>query len=571
MIDIDKPFELGDWAVEPGEGTVSLGTTIVRLEPRVMSLLVRLASEPGAVISKEELLRAVWGETSVEEGALSRCIFEIRRALGDQASDPRYVETIPKRGYRVVAKVKKLGVGTADAASATPSIAVLPFLDLSPNQDQGYFTDGIAEELIHALAQVRGLHVAARTSSFQFRGPGTDIREVGESLGVNTIVEGSVRRESNQLRIAVQLINTRSGFHLWSEQYDRDLDGVFEIQEDIARSVVARTRPELLTGERSPVDPWTGSVKALDLCLEAAQFVGRETPEGLRIAILRYREAIGSDATCAPAWTGLSGALALEVIVGVAPREQMAEAQRVAEHAIELGDPQGRALVALATAELFQWNWQAALDACLRAQDLSPGSAFVHFTSRYVWQAVGRLDEALHHAQAACRLNPLSASYQRGLGTVLVLLERWQEGATCLERAMELDPDTAYSGVTLAAAKWFLGERRNAMALLAPRAGYRSDLPVSEAECGEALQELLGCWRAEGARGHWFFVAIFHSFLKEEDHALQALRQAVASREPTLINLQAWPTFGVLRESPELRTDFEELLVELRLDTPESY
>jgi len=571
VIDVERPFGLGDWSVSPGEGTVSLGTTTVRLEPRVMALLVRLASEPGTVVSREKLLRAVWGETTVEEGALSRCVFEIRRALGDQANDPRYVETIPKRGYKVVAAVKQVLPDDVDAGAATPSIAVLPFLDLSPGQDQAYFTDGIAEELIHALAQVRGLHVAARTSSFQFRGPGADFRKVGASLGVAAVVEGSVRRESSRLRIAVQLIDVQSGFHLWSERYDRDLEGVFRIQEDIARAVVDRTRPELLADHRVPVVSWRGNVEALDLCLEAAQYLQRDTPEGLRIAKSRYQKAMETDPGCAPAWTGLSGVLAAEVILGVATREQMAAAQRAAEHAIELGEPQGRALVALATAELFQWNWRAALDACLSARDLSPGSAFVHFTSRYVWQAVGRLEEALHHAEAACRLNPISASYQRGLGTVLVLLERWQEGAKCLERAMEINPDSAYCAITLAAAKWHLGERRDSLALLAPRAGYREDLPSSESEHGEALRKVLDCWMAEDLDGHWFFAAVFYSFLDEEDRTLQALRSAVANREPTLINLQAWPTFGLLRDSLGLAGEFQKLLVELKLDPPESY
>ena len=183
------------------------------------------------------------------DDVLTHAIPELRHAFEDDAREPRIIQTIPKRGYRLVAPVNAAGAAAAPTSLARDSIAVLPFINMSPDAENEYFTDGITEEIINALAQIKELHVVARSSAFSFKGKHIDPRIVGEQLNVRTILEGSVRRADNRLRIMVQLVNTADGYHLWSERYDREMKDVFEIQDEIARSIAERLKVTLEGGQ----------------------------------------------------------------------------------------------------------------------------------------------------------------------------------------------------------------------------------------------------------------------------------------------------------------------------------
>jgi TolB-like protein len=215
----------------------------VRLEPKVMGVLLCLAEHPGQTLSKEQLFLAVWPKTVVTEDVLKRCIAELRRAFNDDARNPRVIETISKRGYRLVAPVDTTAEGsTAAASAASDSIVVLPFINISADPENEHFADGVTEEIIDALGQIRELQVVSRTSAFTFKGRHVDLRIVGKQLNVRTVLEGSVRRADNRLRITAQLVNAEDGYHVWSERYDREITDVFAIQEDIARAIVERLK-----------------------------------------------------------------------------------------------------------------------------------------------------------------------------------------------------------------------------------------------------------------------------------------------------------------------------------------
>lgn len=568
-----RPFELGEWLVQPQDGTIrsSDGEEVRRLEPRVMALLDRLAATPGEVVSKEELLEAVWGEAWVEEGALSRCVSDIRRALGDRASSPSYIETLPKRGYRLIADLRRSPEPDTEPDQRAPraSIAVLPFLDLSPARDHQYFADGLAEELIHALAQIRGVHVAARTSSFQFRSSGADVREVARQLAVSTIVEGSVRREGDRLRIAVQLIDATNGYHLLSQRYDRSIDSLFEVQDEIATALVAHTQPELLPHEAS-VARNQRNVGAYDLCLQAWHLVHQGTPETVAESVQIFRRAVESDPESAEALAGLAAALTASVVLDPSRRSRLVDARDAARRALDLGDDRGKATLALAAVELFEWKWEAALELCRRAESITPGSALAHFTLQYVLQSTGRLDEALEHARLACELSPLGVNYHRGLGTVLLMQRKWSEALTHFDRVVRLNPQTPFVGLMAAAAHWCQGEWSRSIEALAPAVDpqWAAPSPSTEDEARRQLLELVSRWRNAGPDGLWFFVAVFDSLLDRREAAMAALESAVNSREPAAINLKAWPTFDALRESPDLRPRFHELLKRAGLADP---
>jgi TolB-like protein len=205
-----------------------------------MEVLLCLAQHPGETLSKEQLFQAVWPNITVTEDVLKRCIAELRRAFDDDAREPRIIETISKRGYRLVAPVTAGTAATTLAASH--SIAVLPFVNMSADTENEYFADGITEEIINALAQIKHLRVVARSSGFSFKGKHVDLRIVGEELNVRTVLEGSVRKADNRLRISAQLVCAADGYHLWSERYDREMKDLFAVQEEIARAIAERLK-----------------------------------------------------------------------------------------------------------------------------------------------------------------------------------------------------------------------------------------------------------------------------------------------------------------------------------------
>src|SRR5215468_569182 len=236
-------LRIGSWVVARSLNSISAGGRTVRLEPKIMEVLLCLAQHPGETLSKERLFQAVWPNIIVTEDVLKRCIAELRRAFDDDARNPHIIETIAKRGYRLLAPVSALATAPVPQEEVvTDSIVVLPFASLSADPENEYFADGITEEIIDALAQIQGLRVVARSSAFSFKGKYVDLRIVGEQLKVRTVLEGSVRRADNRLRITAQLVSTADGYHLWSERYDRELKDVFAIQEEIAQAIAQRLK-----------------------------------------------------------------------------------------------------------------------------------------------------------------------------------------------------------------------------------------------------------------------------------------------------------------------------------------
>jgi adenylate cyclase len=240
---VQRRLKVGNWIVDPSLNSMSSEGGTIRLEPKVMGVLLCLAQHPGETLSKEQLFQAVWPNIIVTEYVLRRCIAELRRAFDDDAGNSHIIETIPKRGYRLLAPVTAPAAATAPPQSAvSDSIVVLPFANMSADPENEYFADGITEEIIDALSQIPGLHVVARTSAFSFKGKYIDLRIVGEQLKVRTVLEGSVRWADNRLRIAAQLVCAADGYHLWSERYDREMKDVFAIQEEIAQAIAQRLK-----------------------------------------------------------------------------------------------------------------------------------------------------------------------------------------------------------------------------------------------------------------------------------------------------------------------------------------
>lgn len=323
----------------------------VRLTPKAADVLKMLVSHAGSPVSKGELFASVWPDIAVTDDALSTCVQELRRVLGDDAKHPQFIETRHRRGYQFIAAVSREQPQQPAVAARTEraisSIAVLPFADMSPEHDQEYLCEGLAEELINALTQIDGLRVAARTASFQFRGKGEDIRAVGEQLNAETLLEGSVRKSGDRLRVTVQLIEVASGHHRWSHRFDGRFEDVFAMQDEIADSVATALRGGAVTppARRSLHRAHTDTA-AYELYLRGRQHLPRIRHAALESAADLFRRAIAQDPGYGPAYAGLATAHATLYEWFGAHDADLAGAERASQRALELAPDLAEAHVA---------------------------------------------------------------------------------------------------------------------------------------------------------------------------------------------------------------------------------
>ena len=364
-----REFWVGDWLIEPDLNRITRADKVIPVEPKVIEVLVCLSDRPGEVLPKKEILQKVWSGTFVTEDVLLYSISELRKAFGDDARNPQVIQTIPRRGYRLIATV----VRQTPAAISQPSIAVLSFSDMSAEKDQGYFCDGISEEIISNLAHVRGLRVASRTSSFVFKGKSEDIRTIGRKLGVGTVLEGSVRKAGNHLRITTQLIKVEDGCHLWSERYDRELKDVFAIQDEIARAIAATLRITLTAKESEAIARVpTTNLQAYDYYLRGKQFFYQYRSRGIEFALKMFTQAIELDPSFARAYAGIADcSVFLYMYAG--------------SHAV---------------------HREQADSASRKALDLDPESAEAHASRGLALSLKGEYEEAFRMFESAIRLDP---------------------------------------------------------------------------------------------------------------------------------------------------------------------
>jgi len=436
----------------------------------------------------------------------------------------------------------------APASAGSPaaperSVAVLPFTDMSELHDQEYFSDGLAEELIDALAKVPQLRVPARTSSFSFKGKAVTVGEIARALGVSHVLEGSVRKSGNHMRITAQLIRGDDGFHLWSQTYDRDVRDVFAVQDDIARAVADELKLAFLSVGTAAAGRTT-NIEAHNLFLQAQYRVARDTVPDLEQAVSLYREALKLDPNYAAAWAALGfcytrrAANGLDTN-GVAYREASAAAGR----AIETDPRLAEGYLTLATAKMqYTLDWQGGTAALDKVATLDPNNALGEEIRGHLTVAGGRMSEALVHFRRAVDLDPLNLIHRKYLGRALHYARRTADAETLLRGAIaenagfpglhyELGRTLLLAGDTRAALGAFEGETDPSWKLFGLPLGYFANHRVSEAQAG--LQRLLA--RPEGAE---FQVAETYGFLGDTDKAFEWLDRAVAQHDPGMIWLR---------------------------------
>jgi serine/threonine-protein kinase len=333
--------------------------------------------------------------------------------------------------------------GVTTETKPTPSIAVLPFVNMSPEPENEYFGDGLAEELINALTQLKGLHVAARTSAFTFRGRETDIREIGRKLGVGTVLEGSVRKAGNRLRVTAQLINIADGYHLWSKRYDREMDDIFAIQDQITTAVVEQLKVELFGKQKETiVKRYTENLDAYDLYLQGIYCWNKLTSDGFERSIECFEKAIEEDPRYALAYAAMADSHWLSSFWGnLPPRQTYPKAREAAKKAIEIDDTLGQAHATLACIHTFyDWDWEAAGGEFNRALELTPVSSYARVYYSLYLNLRRRYDEAIIQAKKAREVDPLSGFCNTHLGHRLWQARRYDEAIEEFQKWLLIEP-----------------------------------------------------------------------------------------------------------------------------------
>jgi TolB-like protein/Tfp pilus assembly protein PilF len=544
---LDKGFRFGEFNVAPKSGTVTGPDGERRLEPRVMAVLVELAKRANEVAERSELFAAVWPNQVVLDENLTRAISELRKVFG-----PGSIKTMPKIGYRLDGQVTEASPKSRDAKKA---IAVLPFLDLSPAQDHEYFSDGLSEELLNLLAKISRLRVAARTSSFSFKGEKVDIATVADKLSVDHVLEGSVRIAGKRMRITAQLINARDGYHLWSETYDRTLDDIFAIQDEIAASVVDALKVRLLgetTFETTKTDP-----EVYALYLQGNHFGRHVTADNIEHANTLYKQALAMDPDYAPAWAGLASNYNNLATDGVLPFDEGFSLAREAANRALAVDP-NNAVAYSHLGWIAMWyghDLAAAAEHYERALALDPANLSIIGNAALLLKGLGRLNEAIALLEYQTVRDPVNPTAHYNLGLGYLSAGRWNDAVVSQDTVLRLSP--AYNGAHsfIGTALMMLGDTQAALEAMRqePSEAYRLlglvmvQHAVGQADVSDAmLAELIQKYGQERA----YNIAYVLAFRKDADRAFEWLDTAVEHGDPGLADIVAEILFGNLHLDP---------------------
>jgi TolB-like protein/DNA-binding SARP family transcriptional activator len=436
-------YEFGPFRVDASQRLLARDGTPVPLTPKVFDTLLHLVQHCGTALHKDELMRSIWPDTVVEENNLNQNISILRRVLGDCRTEHRYIATVPGHGYQFVAEVKSSRERSSPLSPPNDgSIAVLPFANLSTDANNQYFCDGLAEELINALAKLEQIRVVARTSAFSFKGKETDVREIGRKLKVSTVLEGSVRKSGNRLRIMVQLINAMNGYHLWSERYDTEMQDIFDVQDEITLAVVGALKLKLLGKEKSAIlRRHTASPKAYLFYLKGQYYRWKTAPEEFKKCCDYFDRAVKADPSFALGYFGLNSYYGYGSAWGVLPPlEGWPKAHAALTKALELDGTLPEAHLSLAAYLLVHdRNWAGAEKEIKRVLALNPRLAEIHHLYSFYFLALGRFDHAIAEGRRALESDPLSLIYGRSLGMCLHFSRRYDEAIAQYQETLELD------------------------------------------------------------------------------------------------------------------------------------
>jgi len=604
----------------------------VRLQEQPFQILAMLLEHPGEVVTREELQKKLWpADTFVDfDHGLNKAISKIREALGDSAESPRFVETVARRGYRFLAEVKpsdstpvrnpELAAqlhpepGSGDrgdiaSKSAEPkkllpslawkfsavmlllltaslaawklhawnrpsrvirSLAVLPLESLSSDASQDYFADGMTDELISDLGQISALRVISRTSVMTYKHARKSLPQIARELNVDAVVEGTVLRSGDQVRITAQLIEASTDKHLWSQSYEGELRDTLALQNQVARAIADQIRINLNPQEQAALKTVkVVNPQAYESFLKGRYFWNKRTADSLKVALAYFRQAIDEDPNYAQAYSGLADTYALlgdwQYAV-MTPKEALPKAKAVATKALELDSTLGEAHNSLAFClDGFDWDFDSAGKEFRQAIELNPGYATAHHWYAWHLSLLGRYNEAIPEMRRAESLDPLSLIINADLAELLVLAHSYDESIEQSRKTIEMDPNFAFAHIQLAQA--YLAKHRNeeAVAELEKAVQLSTGSPASKANLARAYvavgkrseaQKLLSDLkkRSSPSSSYAAEISVIYAALGDADQAMNWLEKGYEERFNPGVLLR--PGFDPLRSDPR----FEDLV-----------
>ncbi len=585
-------LEFGPFRVDRLRRELKNRETPVPLPPKVFDVLVTLLERPGETISKDQLMQAVWPDTFVEEGNLTQSISLLRKALGASTDGQQYIVTVNKQGYRFVGQVRiadardihpkqwrwaagavglivlliaaAVGVTARHDSPTITSIAVLPFADVSANHDMDYFCDGIADELIDALSQIPGLRITARGSSFQFKKRNEDVRAIAAKLGVQSLLDGTVRREGDQLHVTAELVNARDASRLWAGSFDYKANAIFGAQRAISRHVASTLR--IRAGNQSYTPPrYTSNLAAYEMYLKGRSIIVQDPIQAAEF----FSRAIEVSPRYAPAYTGLAQAYMRMWLAPRNPNETLPLAQQAIERALALDDMLADTHAAHAVLLSRNWDWSGAMREVNRAIELNPSLGPALWSRGDLLLCTGREQEARKAYEKAEAVDPMAPNLLAVKIQTLFMMGRCDE-LVGLAKQYARDGNAAYFlGLCYADQ----GRLIDAIALLeearrkTPGQGFGM-LGAFYVQSGRRDEALKLLEEARATARHTYVkpasMAQLYLGLGDLDEAFRWLDRAREEHDPTLFTLRMKGCWDPIRSDPR----FRELLRKVNLDKP---
>lgn len=545
-------FEFGPFKVDSRERSVRRSGKLLPLTPKAFDILLVLIQNPDRILEKGDIMKQVWPDTAVEESNLARNVSTLRKALDDDANNSKYIETVPWRGYRFIAGIRKLH----EEADTIDSLAVLPFVNEGNGPNAEYLSDGITESLIHKLSLLHNLKVMSYQSIFKYKvrmqtEEFPEAKKVGLELGVGAVLTGHIRLVDDAVQVGVELVDTSDNHHLWGAQYNRTLSKIITLQETISRQIAEQLKLTL-TGQDNQrlARPQTENPEAYELYLKGRYVLNRMTLENLHKGIELFKQAIEKDPDYALAYTGL-----LDCYVHLA---RPVEAGKAADKALELDPTLGEVHASLGFFKfLYDWDFTGADQEFKQAIELSPNCASVHDRYATYLGVMGRHEQALHEAMQARELDPI---LMIGAPGGAQFLARDYDGAIDAGlRALELDANTpiTYSGLGQAYAvkgmlKEALAQFEKCRALMGgnptidanikARTGFAYAVAGQRAKALKIAEEI-----SKPKGGTPYNIACIYAALGENDRAFEYLEIAYHARSPEIVMLKVDPCLDNLR------------------------
>jgi len=546
----------GSFELELRSGELRKQGVKIKLQDQPLQILAMLLEHPGQVVTREELRSRLWpADTFVDfDHGLNKAINKLREALGDSADNPRFIETLARHGYRFIGNF-------TSRPGRIESLAVLPLENLSRNPEQEYFADGMTEALISSLVRIGALRVTSRTTAMHYKGVRRHLREIAQELHVDGIVEGTVLRFGDRVRISAQLVDANTDTHLWAESYDRDLRDVLALQSEVAQAIAREVHIKLTPHDQAHLMRVQRVIpEAYESYLKGRQYWNGRSREGLGKAVQYFQEAISKDPTYAAAYAGLADALSIMGLWGlIDPKEGCGRARNLARQALEMDGALAEAHTSLAWATFnYDYNFSVAEAEFERSLELNPRSATTHHWFGMSLGAMGRYEEAYAELKRALRLDPHWSNVHFGLAFVYWTGHRYDQAIEECQKALELDPNSVHANVWLGVS--YTAKTAYDLAIAAQRKAVELSKGTSvavaclgeayaAAGCYDEAQGILDLLTGELAKQRYvtpYFVARIYAALGKGDEAFRWLETAYAEHGDWLILLKVDPCFNGL-------------------------